>query len=168
MTLYPILTAGPEVQLHVAAAMVSIVLGPFALYLRQGTRLHRSVGYGWVLAMMVLSLSSFGIHGFGLIGPFSPLHGLALLTLWSLWQGVRYARAGAVAAHRRVFRNLYWGGVMAAGLFSLLPGRALNRAVLTDMPPIGYLIIGLGLSVVAVALVPSRTRRLLRKTQASG
>lgn len=81
MTLSPILTAGPEVQLHIAAAIVSIVLGPFALYLRRGTRLHRSVGYSWVVAMMVLALSSFAIHGFGLIGPFSPLHGLALLTL---------------------------------------------------------------------------------------
>lgn len=155
MTLSPILTAAPIIQLHVLTAVIAILLGPLALYLRPGTRLHKTAGYICVCAMAALALSSFGIHGFAVIGPFSPLHGLALFTLWSLYEGVRRARAGQIAIHRRVFRNLYWFGVMLAGLFNFLPGRAINRALMPDMPEMGYTVIGLGASVaVLCALRP--------------
>lgn len=152
MTLSPILSAAPVIQLHVAAAVAAILLGPLALYWRQGTKLHRYAGYSWVSAMAVLALSSFGIHSFAVIGPFSPLHGLALFTLWSLYEGIRQARAGQIAIHRRVFHNLYWFGVMVAGLFNFLPGRAINRALMPETPQIGYAVIALGVST-AVFLV---------------
>jgi len=167
MTLSPILTAAPVIQLHVAAAILSILLGPLALYLRPGTKLHKYTGYIWVSAMAALALSSFGIHSFAVIGPFSPLHGLALVTLWSLYEGIRRARAGQIAIHRRVFRNLYWFGVMVASLFNFLPGRAINRSLLPESPELGFVIIALGLGAAAFAILrltlPAlRNRRALR------
>jgi uncharacterized membrane protein len=159
MTLDPILTANPVIQIHVAAALFAIVLGPAALYLRHGSVLHRVVGYSWVIAMALLALSSFGIHGVALIGPFSPLHGLAVLTLWSLWEGIRRARAGQIARHRRVFRNLYWFGVMVAGLFNFLPGRAINRVFLSESPEFGYAVIVFGLALAGAILLRQRPAR---------
>lgn len=164
MTLAPILNAALIIQLHVAAAVVAMLLGPLALYLRQGTKLHKYAGYIWVSAMTLLALSSFGIHSFAVIGPFSPLHGLALFTLWSLYEGVRRARAGEIAIHRRVFRNLYWFGVMVAGLFNFLPGRIINRALLADSPGMGYAAIALGLVVALVILLRHRLVTVWRYT----
>lgn len=153
MTLSPIPSADPVIQLHIAAALLGIILGPFALYLKPGTGRHKYIGRVWVGAMAVLALSSFAIHSFAVLGPFSPLHGLALLTLWSLWEGVRWARMGQIAAHRRVFRNLYWFGVLLAGVFNFLPGRVINRAVLPDLPELGFVVISLAVLAGVIAMI---------------
>lgn len=159
MTLTAILTASPVIQLHIAAACLAIPLGPVALYMRPGRGAHKIIGYFWISSMAVLALSSFGIHGFALIGPFSPLHGLALLTLWSLWEGMRRARMGQVAAHRRVFRNLYWYGLMVAGLFNFLPGRIVNRTLFPQVPELGYVLIALGLTIALSLILYPRLQR---------
>lgn len=162
MTLFPILIAAPIVQLHVAAGLAGILLGPGALYMRAGTPLHKILGYAWVGAMAALALSSFAIHSFAVVGPFSPLHGLALLTLWSLWEGLRRARRGEIAIHRRIFHNLYWFGVIVAGLFNFLPGRAINRALMPETPELGYTVIATGLALVTVGLSWRTFRRAAR------
>ncbi|NBB96979.1 MAG: DUF2306 domain-containing protein [Alphaproteobacteria bacterium] len=163
MTLSPLLTAAPVIQLHAVAGLLAILLGPFALYLRSGTRLHKAAGYIWVSAMAVLALSSFGIHSFAVIGPFSPLHGLALVTLWSLYEGIRRARAGQISIHRRVFHNLYWFGVMVAGVFNFLPGRVMNRALMPDMPELGYALIAFVLSIAVFLVLRPRVQGFWRR-----
>ncbi|MCC1482326.1 DUF2306 domain-containing protein [Roseibaca sp. Y0-43] len=162
MTMSAILTASPVIQLHIAAACLAILLGPVALYMRPGQGAHKMIGCLWVASMAVLALSSFGIHGFALIGPFSPLHGLALLTLWSLWEGIRRARMRQVAAHRRVFRNLYWYGLMVAGLFNFLPGRIVNRTLFPQLPELGYVLIALGLTIALSLILYPRLQRSLQ------
>lgn len=159
MTLFPILTAAPVIQFHVAAGLAGVLLGPVALYMRPGTRWHKAVGHAWVAAMAALALSSFAIHSFAVVGPFSPLHGLALLTLWSLWEGVRRARRGDIAVHRRIFRNLYWFGVIVAGLFNFLPGRVINRALMPETPELGYIAIATGGALVTIGLSWPALRR---------
>ena len=116
--------------------------------------------------MTVLALSSFAIHSFAVIGPFSPLHGLALLTLWSLWEAIRHARAGRIAAHQRVLRNLYWFGVMVAGVFNFLPGRAINRTMLPDTPELGYGVIALGVALAVIFLLRNPLAKVWRKASA--
>lgn len=148
MTLAPFLEAPASIQLHAAAAALAVILGPFVILRQTRDRLHKIGGYIWVLAMFVAAVSSFWIKGFGLIGPFSPIHLLSILTLWSLWTGMRYAFAGRIDLHRRVFQNLYWRGLLIAGLFNFLPGRALNRAVLPEMADAGWLVIGIGITLI--------------------
>lgn len=159
MTLFPVLNAAPVVQIHIIAGCVAILLGPVALYRRPRGLAHKCAGYAWVMAMAGLALSSFAIHGFALVGPFSPLHMLALVTLWSLWMGLRHARAGRIGLHRRVFGNLYWYGVMVAGLFNFLPGRIINQAVFPQTAELGYAVIALGLGVAVAAAVWPRAAR---------
>ena len=149
MTLTPFLTAAPHIQLHAIAALVALLLGPVALYRTRRDRLHKITGYVWMLAMLVTALSSFAITNFGVIGPISPIHLLSVLALWSLWRGVTTIRAGNVAAHRATLRNLYWRGVMIAGLFNFLPtGRMVNRVVFPDTPELGWVVIALGLAAL--------------------
>lgn len=149
MTLTPFLTAAPHIQLHATAAMLALVLGPLALYRTRRDLLHKVTGYVWMSAILVTALSSFAITSFGIIGPISPIHLLSVLALWSLWRGVTTIRAGNVAVHRATLRNLYWRGLMIAGLFNFLPtGRMVNQAVFPTAPQLGWVVIGLGLAAL--------------------
>lgn len=161
MTLAPYLTAAPNIQLHIALAVISLILGPVALYMRKNGS-HKVIGYIWVTCMAGVALSSFTIHSFALIGPFSPIHGLAIFTLWSLFAAIRHVIAGRIALHRLVMRNLYWYGLILAGLANFLPGRATNAVFFPENSDHGFVVIGLGVSALIVNTI--RQKRRLAKS----
>lgn len=129
MTLAPLLSAPPIVQIHVVAALTSIALIGAILVLARGTRAHRVLGRAWVGAMAVTALSSFWISSGGWIGPFGPIHLLSVLVLVVLVQGVRSARAGRIEAHRSQMTAMAFWGLGVAGTFTLLPWRVMGRVV---------------------------------------
>ena len=156
MTLSPFLSAPLQVQVHVVAALIGLILRAFVLYRPRRDQLHKGLGYAWVVAMAVLALISFAIPShFTPIG-IGPLHGLAVLTLWSLWQGVRYAVVRDFEAHEAVFRSLYSYGLLTAGAFTFLPGRTMNRIAFGEASQLGWLVIGTVLSLVLLRLIASR------------
>ncbi|MCV6587269.1 MAG: DUF2306 domain-containing protein [Marinibacterium sp.] len=158
MTLSPVLEAPPQIQLHLVAALLALLLGPLALYGPRRARWHRGIGYAWVAAMTITALSSFLIGHFRVIGPFSPIHALSVYALWSLWVGVGHARAGRAAAHARVMRGLYWWGLCLAGLFTLLPGRVLNRMLGDPWSDLAPVLILSGGAALAIRAMRSRDR----------
>lgn len=111
------------------AAFAALALGAAQFLLPKGTALHRGLGYAWILSMAYVALSSFAIYELRLIGPFSPIHGLSVLTLVSLVQAIRAARQGNIAQHQRIMRSLYFLALIVTGLFTLLPGRAMHTVV---------------------------------------
>lgn len=160
MTLVPLYTADPIVQFHVVCALFALVLGPVALYRRRRDRVHKLLGYSWVCAIASVALSSFGIHSFAVIGPFSPIHALSLFTLWSLYEGLRLILSGRVIGHRIVMRNLYWYGLCVAGLFNFLPGRTMNKVLLGGQDGLGYVVTGIGLGLILLAVLRGRRAAL--------
>lgn len=152
----PILAAAPEIQLHASAALVALVLGPVAILRPRRDRLHRALGYVWMVAMITAALSSFWIHSFALIGGFSPIHLLSLLALWSIWLSLRAAFRGDYRLHAIVLRNLYWRGVLIAGLFNFLPGRTVNRVFFEATPRLGAVVIGVGMALILADLLRQR------------
>src|SRR5262245_13549015 len=126
MTLAPLLDAAPVVQLHAGAAIVAFVLGVVQLAAPKGTLPHRAIGWTWAGLMVVIAASSFWIHGFRLIGPFSPIHGLSLYTLAMVPLAVLAARHHQVDKHRRMMTWIFIGALVVAGLFTLLPGRIMH------------------------------------------
>lgn len=50
------------IAVHVAAGLVALLTGGVQVVLRKGSRRHRLVGRGYVAAMAVLLVSSFGIY----------------------------------------------------------------------------------------------------------
>ena len=158
MSFEPLLNAPMYLQLHVGAAMLAVVLGPVPMYRRRRDIWHKTFGYIWVVAMATVALSSFFIHTFSVIGPFSPLHGLALLTLWTLWRGVANARAGNIQVHLRQFRSLYWYGVMIAGLANFLPDRRINQIAFGGEDHFGWIVIGIGAAGLVAYTVRGRFR----------
>lgn len=128
-SLTPLLAQDPWVQSHAILALALLPLTAAIFALPRGSRLHRGLGWTWVLGMGAVALSSFAIQDIRLIGPFSPIHGLSLITLATLVLGVRAARGKRVASHRQTMKSLTFGALIGAGLFTLLPGRIMYQVV---------------------------------------
>lgn len=112
------------IELHLAAAILSLGLGAAVLVRRKGTVSHRWLGRAWAGLMAVTALSSFWIleirDGAGL----SIIHLLSAWTLVSLVLAVRAIRRGNVRAHKGFMIGTFLG-LAGAGLGALAPGRML-------------------------------------------
>jgi uncharacterized membrane protein len=124
----------PVIAIHVSAALISVVLGLTILLRRKGTPVHRLQGQLWVGAMFVVAASSFLIESQTMplaipqlpaLARFGPIHLLSVITLVTLWGGIRAIRAGKVRTHRLNMISLY-ASLCIAGLFTLLPSRILG------------------------------------------
>jgi uncharacterized membrane protein len=100
--------------IHLAAALTAFVLGGAVLVARKGTALHRTLGGGYVVALVMVNVTALGIYR--LTGQFGPFHALALLSLAVLFWGVLAAvrrRPGWLIAH---YHGMAWSyiGLLAA------------------------------------------------------
>ncbi|MHC2619143.1 putative membrane protein [Bradyrhizobium huanghuaihaiense] len=129
MSLAPLLEAAPAIPLHAFAAMAAFVLGLVQFSAPKGTLPHRTIGWIWVVLMLVVAASSFWIHQIRLVGPFSPIHLLSIFTLVVLPLAVWRARTHRVADHRRMMILIFAGALVVAGLFTLVPGRVMHRVI---------------------------------------
>ena len=141
MTLAPLLTASPAIQMHVALALVALFLGPFVLWRQRRDRVHKVMGYVWVCALGGAALVSFAITSpFTPIG-LSPIHLLSVYALFGIYVAMRAIYRRDVAIHRQVMQNLYVRGAALAGAFNFLPGRTMQRILIPDTPALGYVVI---------------------------
>lgn len=154
MTFEPILSASLAIQFHVCCAITAVVLGPVALLRRSRDIWHRCAGYVWVLAMLGTAITSFWISDAPVIGPFSPIHGLSVFTIYGLWQGINAARRRDIKAHRANMQGLYFWAMGVAGLFTFLPGRRMNAVFFGNDPTAGFftmmIVIGVGLTAFVI------------------
>jgi uncharacterized membrane protein len=127
MSLAPLLDASPVIQVHAFAAMGAFVLGALQLAAPKGTLPHRTIGWIWVVLMLTVAVSSFWIHEIRLVGPFSPIHLLSILTLMTLPLAVLAARRHRVVAHRKAMISIFFGALVIAGLFTFMPGRIMYQ-----------------------------------------
>ena len=121
----PLAAAPTAIQIHVAAALTALAIGMVLLAGVKGSRLHRTLGWTWVLAMGTTAISSFFIHQLNPGGPagLSLIHLLSGWTVVGLPMAVHAARRHRVQAHRRAMTGMFVGGLIVAGLFTFLPGR---------------------------------------------
>lgn len=130
MTLTPLLQAPPIIQIHAIAALALIPLTVALFTLRRGSPMHKRLGWAWVTGMAAVAISSFWINGIKLIGPFSPIHLLSVLSLCSLAYAIWQIRRRNARRHRLAMLSLVWGALIGAGAFTLLPGRIMHAVVL--------------------------------------
>jgi uncharacterized membrane protein len=125
---FSLLAAEPAfVQLHLAAALIALVLGTVMVAARKGTAGHRALGRIWVALMAAVALSSFWITGLAGPGRFSVIHLLSVVTLAGLAVAIWAIRTGRVRLHRRAMIGLYAGGLIGAGAGAFWPGRLLSH-----------------------------------------
>ncbi|MEH2608582.1 DUF2306 domain-containing protein [Bradyrhizobium sp. AZCC 1693] len=129
MSLAPLLEAPGTIPLHAFAAMAAFALGIVQFAAPKGTLPHRTIGWIWVLLMFAVAISSFWIHEIRLVGPFSPIHLLAIFTPIMLVLAVLHARRHNVSGHKKAMMSIFFGALVIAGLFTFLPGRIMHAVV---------------------------------------
>ena len=168
MTLEPLLAASLAIRFHVATVLPAAVLGAFLLVRPKGTRAHRLLGKIWLCLMVATSASTFFIHGIGTFHGFSGIHLLSLYVIFGSVPAIRSARRGDIRAHRAQVAGMYFGGIVVAGLFTLLPGRLMHAALFGGSPglvggvagaAVGALIVAAGALAVREAGWIARLRR---------
>ena len=110
--------------LHLAAAVLALILGGGVLMRRKGTASHRLLGRTWVALMGTVAVSSFWLLDINK-GSFSVIHLLSLWTLVSLAAAIWFIRRGNVRAHKAFMVGTFLG-LAGAGIGALAPGRALH------------------------------------------
>ncbi|WP_407495354.1 DUF2306 domain-containing protein [Pseudooceanicola sp. MF1-13] len=138
MTFDPLMTAMPSIQIHVAAALLSVVLLPLTLFRRRRDRVHKITGYVWVTAMLVTAVSSFWINGIRMVGPFSPIHLLSVLVIFNVIWALVEVRRSNIARHELILKATAFWSLGVAGLFTLLPGRMMGEMVFGDAQVTGF------------------------------
>ena len=126
MSLNPLLAEGWVITTHALMALAALLLGLWQLLGPKGTLPHKTVGYTWAALMLGVAGTSFWIHDLRMIGPFSPIHILSIVVLVNVPIAVHAARRGNVQKHRIYMRSLFLFALVAAGAFTLLPGRVMH------------------------------------------
>lgn len=122
LSLAPLLAAEPIIQIHVTAALATFFIGVVLMCAPKGFRLHRTLGWSWVMTMSVTAISSFFITGI-MGSSYSPIHALSAYTMLGLPFGIAAVRRRKIAEHRKAMTGMFVGAMLIAGLFSFLPGR---------------------------------------------
>jgi uncharacterized membrane protein len=150
MTFEPLLDAPIAVQFHVATVLPAAVLGAVLLARRKGTPAHRLLGKIWLVLMVVTSFSTFFIHDLKTVGNFSPIHLLSVYVIVGSIPAIRAARRGDIRAHRAQVAGMYFGGIVVAGLFTLVPHRVMGAIIFDGTSGLAS---GVAAALVCVLLV---------------
>ena len=117
----------PAVVVHLFLALGALILGPVALWLRKGSRLHRGAGYAWITLMLGAALSSAFIRDFRLpnVYGYTAIHILTIVTIAGVGLGIWHISRRNVVRHRQAMQLTYVGALVA-GAFAFLPQRYLG------------------------------------------
>ena len=129
MSLAPLLNAPLAIQLHAFAALAAFALGLVQFARVKGTGQHRALGFAWVALMLIVAVSSFWIQDMRVWGRWSPIHLLSIFSLVMLPLGVYYAHTHQVRGHKLTMLGIFFGALLIAGVFTLVPGRIMHQAV---------------------------------------
>jgi len=158
MTLEPILLSEPLIRVHTFAALIALVVGPLAILRRKRDIVHRSAGYLWVGAMLTTAVTALGIFEIRLVGPFSPIHLLALFVLVMLVRAIAAIRARRVVEHGRIMVQMYVWSMCVAGMFTLLPGRRMNAVLFGGESWAGFVLAAIIMGAVGIMLWRAQPR----------
>ena len=118
--------APAPIKIHLATVTAALALATFQMIGAKGRTTHRVIG--WVLAVLLLvtAVTSLFIHD-PRGGWFNPFQVFSVWTLFAVPVALLAARSHNVRRHAYMMSGLYFGGMIFAGLLTLLPGRLLWR-----------------------------------------
>lgn len=113
--------------IHTIFGIVALLAGTAVVFLRKGTRWHRTLGHVYLMSM--LSLNATALFIYNLFGYFGPFHWLAVSSLVTLIAGMvpvftRRPRSRWLLTHA-IFINISYIGLVAAfaaEITSRIPG----------------------------------------------
>ena len=94
----------------------------------KGTTSHKLFGWTWVMLIVLVAVGSFWIRRIDMWHGFSAIHLLSIYTLLMVPPGIWRIRRGDIGGHRSAMVGTSVGGLVTAGLLTLMPGRLEGRA----------------------------------------
>lgn len=158
--------------IHLVSAIAALGLGATVLlYTRKGTRLHRQLGWSYVVAMLVLNVTALTIYR--LFGFFGPFHVFALMSLATLLLGVgaavgaRRRREARISASREkwVGHHYYWMTYSYLGLVAAGVAETTTRLPALQPHPSDKTIFGIAVGVATVAVFAIGSRLIKRRAE---
>ena len=118
------LTGSLAGQIHLISGTVALIFGGAVLIAKKGTKIHRKVGYLYVLSMAILIISSFFVYR--LFGKFGPFHVLSLVSTFSLLAGMipMLKKVRTPKDFETHFKRMYWS---VAGLYAAFAAESFVR-----------------------------------------
>lgn len=120
----------PEIQIHWATAVIAFFLGLVIFSLPKGTRMHKALGWTYVVMMLTTATAAIFIRSYAdevggmmtFMG-FSPIHIFVPVTFFGIGGALIAIRSKNVKAHKRHMIGTFIGAVIIAGVFTFIPGR---------------------------------------------
>src|SRR5580700_5025592 len=127
MNLAPIAEAPLAIKIHLATVIPAFATGTWLIFFStKGARWHRVLGAVYLTLMTVTAIAAFFIRSIN-PGHLSLIHLFIPLTLFGVFGALWNIRRGNIKGHRNAMLGLYFGGILIAGGFTLLPGRLLHH-----------------------------------------
>lgn len=160
--------------IHTIFGIVALLAGTAVIFLRKGTRWHRTLGHVYLTNMVALNVSALFIYR--LFGHFGPFHWMALGSLLTLIVGMvpvltRRPKGSWLELHAAFINGSYVGLVaaFAAEITSRLPGTENSFGLVVGVT--SALVIGVGAALIQRNLPQSISRtpaRFHRTAQVKG
>ena len=115
---------------HLGTVFPAFLIGTYLLLSHKGTPGHKFLGKVYMLLMLFTALITLFMSaevGPTFLGHFGFIHLLSFLVLYSVPAAYLAARNGNIKRHRGHMIGLYVGGILVAGIFTLMPGRMLHN-----------------------------------------
>ena len=119
----------PLAYAHLATIIPAFFIGTYMMVARKGDRLHRFLGKGYMVLMMVTAIITLfmpAVVGPRLFNHFGFIHLFSVLAIVSVPSAYFAAKRHDVKSHRSSMIGLYIGGLLIAGGFAFMPGRLLH------------------------------------------
>jgi len=115
-----------SVYIHLIAAIWLLLSGIAQIFLSKGTKLHKVTGWTWMIAMLVVAISSFWISGFvDWIYGYGPLHLLSIWVIVCVIVALVSVKRGNIRLHKAYTLGAFLGSIGAAIAALLIPNRLL-------------------------------------------
>jgi uncharacterized membrane protein len=115
------------IKIHLATVIPAFVIGSWLIFFStKGAPWHRALGTLYLALMTVTAIAAFFIRSI-IPGSLSPVHLFIPLTLFGVFGALWNIKRGNIRGHRNAMLGLYFGGILIAGGFTLLPGRLLQH-----------------------------------------
>jgi uncharacterized membrane protein len=127
-------SATPLVYAHLATVLPSLIIGTYMMFSRKGSKYHRLLGKIYMVLMMTTAFIALFITaqlGPQLFGHFGFIHLFSFLVLFAVPKAYFAARRHDRKGHAIGMINVYVGGLLIAGGFTLMPGRLLHTWLFT-------------------------------------
>ena len=123
------MTYAQLMYLHLFTVVPCVFIGGTLLIIRKGTSFHKIAGRIYMLLMLftaVVTLFMPALVGPRVLNHFGWIHLFSFLTIYTVPTAYIAIKKGNVRSHKRKMIILYFGALIIAGGFTLVPGRYLH------------------------------------------